>query len=213
MTYFDFNYVTNPPLDETVDEELQLNDNWEDLDIKLTGWNQKPSAIVGVVPIGTEALDPLHPGDEYRIAVWDGSNWIRSLNHIATWGAWSNLTLRAPAVARAGFTPRIRINEWTREVQLSGGVLFNAAADPWPTGSDVEITADAAIASTFTPTPGGRVCHQAATSQVTAASSFASALIIVSTKAAPARTAIDIRFQGDAGGGNFVQLDKLRWWY
>lgn len=213
MVYFNFNYVTDPPNDETVNEETQLNDNWEELDAKLQGWNQKPSNITGPIPVGTEALDPQHPGDEYRIAVWDGANWVRSLNHVTSWGAWANLSLRAPAVERAGFTPRIRINQWTRRIQLSGGVLFNAAADPWPTGSDVEITADAAIASSFAPAPGGLMFYQAATSQVTGASQIATALIRVSTEAAPARTSIKVRFQGDAGGGNFVMLDQLKWWY
>jgi hypothetical protein len=213
MTYFDFNFVTDPPADETVDEQTQLNENYEDLDLKLQGWNQKPCAIVGSPPVGTEGLDPQHPGDEYRIAVYDGTNWVRSLNHVSSWGAWSNLSLRAPAVERAGFTPRIRINEWTRQVQLSGGVLLNVAADPWPTGSDVEITADAAIANSFAPVPGGLSFFEAATSAVTAASSFAAALIRISTEAGPSRTSIKVRFQGDAGGGNFVMLDRLKWWY
>ena len=213
MVYFNFNYVTDPPNDETVNNETQLNDNWELLDTKLQGWNQKPSNIVAPIPVGTEALDPQHPGDEYRIAVYDGTDWVRSLNHVTSWAAWSNLGLRSPTVERSGFTPRIRANPWKREVMLSGGVLFNVAADPWPTGSDVEITSDTAIQSSLAPVPGNRVCYQAATSQVTGANTIATAIIIVSLKASPARVAIDIRFQGDAGGGNFVMLDGLKWWY
>lgn len=214
MTYFDFELVTDPPNDETVNEATQLNDNWSELDIKLQGWNQKPSNIVAPIPVGTEALDPQHPGDEYRIAVYNGTDWIRSLNHITTWDAWANLSLRAPAVERPGFTPRIRVNQWKRQVMLSGGVLFNAAADPWPTGSDVEITADAAIGTNRAPVPGGLSYYQAATSGIVAASGFASALIRVASEVGPpARTSIKIRFQGDSGGGNFVMLDGLKWWY
>lgn len=213
MVYFNFNYVTDPPNDETVDEVTQLNDNWSELDTKLQGWNQKPSNIVAPIPVGTEALDPEHPGDEYRIAVYNGTNWVRSLNHILTWEAWQDLDIRSPVVSRPGFPPRIRVNQWKREIMLSGGVLFNAAADPWPTGSDVEITSDTAIQSSLAPVPGGRICYQAATSQVTAANSFASAVIAVNIETTPARTSIKIRHQGDAGGGNFAMLDGLKWWY
>lgn len=213
MVYFNFNYVTDPPNDEFVNEETQLNDNWEELDTKLQGWNQKPSNIVAPIPVGTEALDPQHPGDEYRIAVYNGTDWVRSLNHVLSWEAWQNLSLRAPAVERTGFTPRIRVNQWKREIMLSGGVQFNAALDPWPTGSDVEITSDTAIQSSLAPAPGGRICYQAATAQVTGANTFASAVIAVNVEASPARVSIKVRYQGDAGGGNFVMLDGLKWWY
>lgn len=207
MVYFDFDF----PVDTDQVNFTQLNDNWTDLATKINYWNQSPSAIIAP-PVGTEAFDPQHVGSEDRIAVYDGTNWNLSLNHETSWNSWVDLTLRAPVVERPGWTPRIRINQWKREIQLSGGILYGAAAPAWPL-TDVEITLDTSISDTLAPAPGGLSFQQIASSQITAASGFASAVARVIKLVGPNKTSIFVRWQGDAGGGNFIMLDGLKWWY
>lgn len=67
------------------------------------------------------------------------------------------------------------------------------------------------LSSTFAPAPGGVTYYQAAASLVTAADSIATASIRV--EVVGATTNIYARYQGDAGGGNFIMLDGLEWWH
>ncbi len=212
--YFEFTKVTDPPDDELVDSETQLNANWEDVDLKITPFNQKPADFTGITfPKGTEAFDPEHVGSEHRIAVWNGTTWARSLNHTTAWSAWDTIGIRAPVVVRTGFPPVLRVNTVARRIVLMGGVLFDAAANPWPTNTNVEITSDTAIQPEFAPVNGGVSRMQGATGQIVTANGFASAIISAELKTAPDRVAIMVRYQGDAGGGNFVMLDGIEWWY
>lgn len=210
MAYFVFNKVTDPPNDETVDAITQLNDNWQDVNDKLIGFNQSPNDITGP-PIGIEAFAPVP--DQARIAAWDGAVWRLSINHSSIWGSWQAVTLRAPVVERTGFPVMARVDPIGRRVVFSGGVYFNAAQDAWPTGSDVEITDDTAIGVSLSPSTAGLSYYQAATSQVTTAGGFASANVRIQEVTGPDRVGLFVRFQGDAGGGNFVMLDGLTWWY
>lgn len=209
MAYFDFDYVTDPPNDETVDEVTQLNNNWQEVATKIDRWNRAQSNIIAPIPVGTEAMDP---GGSSRIALWDGTSWLLGLNHDSSWGNWATFGLRSPIVERSGWTPVARVNPWKRLVALSGGVQINATADAWNTGTDVEITTDTAFSSSLAPV-GGLAYFQTATAQITAANGFASAVIKVQSETTPARTSITARWQGDAGGGNFVMLDGIQWWY
>lgn len=178
----------------------------EELETKLAPFQNNPSTVVSP-PLGTEAFANGEP------AVWDGSVWNNNLSH-NTWTAWQNLAIRSPRVARSGFPPVCAINAWQRRIVCMGGYLFDAAAAAWPTGSDVEVTSDIAIGTQFAPVPGGLTYYQGATSQVTGVNQLATASIRVESIAGPpARVGIFIRFQGDAGGGNFVMLDGLEWWY
>jgi len=216
LAYFDFNYVTDPPNDETVDVETQLNNNWEEVDKKTTPFNQMPADFSGIgipIPIGTEAFDPEHPGSEHRIAAWNGTTWIRSLNHAAPWSGWQTMEIRSPVVIRTGFPVRARVDAIARRVVLSGGLYFNASQDPWPTGTTVEVTTDTAMGISLAPVNGGICCRQAAAGAITTTNGFASAVAIIETKTSPDRTALSIRYQGDAGGGNFVMLDGVSWWF
>jgi hypothetical protein len=215
LAYFDFNFVTNPPNDELVDEVTQLNENWEEVDRKISAFNSQPADFTGItVPIGTEAFDPEHPGESYRVAVWNGTTWIRSLNHISAWASWQNIGLRAPVIARAtGYEVKARVDVVARRIVLMGGVQLNATADPWSTSTTYEITSDTAIQHSFGPVSGVSY-QQAATGQITTAGGFASAAVRIEKVAGPpARTAIYVRYQGDAGGGNFIMLDGIEWWY
>jgi hypothetical protein len=214
LAYFDFDYVTDPPNDEQVNHVTQINNNWQEVANKINCFNQKPANFTGItVPIGTEALDPSGGGDPNRIAVWDGTGWRKGLNHGTAWGSWSSIALRSPTVERTGFTPKMKVNTFSRKVVLAGGVYFNVAQDPWPTNTTVEITTDTAISTSFTPAVSGISVHQGATGQITTASGFASAVVGIESLTSPTRLAIRVRYQGDAGGGNFVMLDGISWWY
>jgi len=215
LAYFNFNYVTDPPNDETVDYTTQLNANWQDVANKIEPFNHQPAEFGDIpVPIGTEAFDPEHLESGHRIAVWTGSQWARSLNHISAWTTWQPIEIRAPRAIRPFYEPEARIDAISRRVVLRGGVQYNAAADPWPTGTTLEITSDLAIQSALAPVNDGESYSQGATGQIVTANGFASAIIWIHLETIPTpRVAISVRYQGDAGGGNFVMLDGIEWWY
>lgn len=213
MSYFNFNYVTDPPNDELVNVETQLNDNWEEVDAKITPFNQKP-ANFGNIPLikGIEAFRP-ESGFEHRMSVWNGSAWYSALSH-SSWTQWQTVTIRSPVVIRTGFPVVARVSSTLNKVEVSGAVLFDVNSSAWPTTTTVEITSDTAIQGSFAPdNPGQQIFRQMATGVVTTANGFAGAVAIVERKSNPDRTAISIRYQGDPGGGNFVALDGLNWWF
>lgn len=211
MTYFNLNKVTDPPLDELVDEVTQINDNWQELDDKTKPMTVNPS-VFGAIPLvqGLEAFDPAGTG---RIALWTGAQWVRGIEHSFGTGAWTALAIRAPIVARTGFPPVAKVDTWSRKITLAGGVILNATADPFVTGTTYEITTDAAISPTLIPVNGGQSIQYGAVGAITAASGFGSAVVTIESKSSPSRTAISVRYQGDAGGGNFIMLDGITWWY
>ena len=214
MVYFNFNYVTNPPADEFVDVDTQLNNNWTEVDNKLKPFNQKPSDFTGItIPKGTVAFNPT-PGSETRMAVWNGSTWKNSVSQSGNWSSWADLGIRSPTVIRSGFTPRWRFHTGLKKVELVGGVQFDGAASAWPTGSTIEITSDSALNTTYLPANTAQASYrQGAVGQITTANGFASAVILIESKSSPSRTAVSVRYQGDAGGGNFIMLDGISWWY
>lgn len=212
MTYFNLNQVTNPPNDEFVNPITQINNNFQDINDKIKGFNVAPNTITGA-PLGTEAFYVGSPSsDATRIAVWNGSAWCRSLNHSSVWTGWQTVTLRAPVVIRAGYPVMANVDPVSRRIVFVGAVQADAAANAWPL-SDVEITSDTAIASSFAPTPGGNSYTQVATGQVTTGGFFAGAVIRAHVKTTPTRLALTVKYQGNAGGLNYVTLDGLTWWY
>jgi hypothetical protein len=214
MTYFNFNYVTDPPNDEFVNVTTDLNDNLDEIDTKIRAFNQMPSNFTGITkPVGLEAFDEsvLNPN---RVSVWDGTTWRGSVSHTSTWTVWQTIPIRSPVVIRTGFPVMARVNAWRREVVLSGGVQADGVASAWTTASNVEITTDAAIGTSFLPANTAQMAiRYGATGQITTASGFASAVVIIEKKTSPDRTAISVRYQGDAGGGNFIMLDGVSWYY
>jgi hypothetical protein len=214
MPYFNFTKVTNPPNDELVNVTTQINNNLDEIDTKVYPFNQKPSNFGAITKtVGTEAFNP-NSGFEERISVWDGSAWRASLNHASPWSAWSALSIRSPAVIRTGFPVMYRTNNYRRQIQLSGGVLFDAAANAWPTGTTVEITSDGALSASFAPDNTAQMAVQQGTAgPITTVNGFASAVVLIEKKTTPDRTSVSIRYQGDAGGGNYVMLDGISWYY
>ena len=184
----------------------------QDLEDKLVGFNQQPGAVVSP-PVGTVVFNPSGTFGTDRIAAWDGTTWRLNLNHVGTWSAWQNLDLRSPVVARSGFSPRVRVNAYQRRIVIYGGVVASAALGAWP-ATALEITTDTAIGPEFAPVPGGLSYYQGVGAGVTGANQVATANIKIEhiTVGTP-RVAISVLFQGDAGGGNFVMLDGLEWWY
>lgn len=214
--YFDFTYVTDPPNDEKVSAADQLNANWQELDEKLTAFNQVPADFTGIaVPIGTEAYDPdPSHGEPNRIAVWTGSIWARGISAASSWSAqpWQTVSIRSPLVSRTGFPVKAKINTVLRCIELAGGVYVNSAQDAWNTATTYEITTDDAIQADFAPVNGMHI-QQSSAGAITTANGFASAVVTVEPKTSPDRTSVSVRYQGDAGGGNFITLDNVRWWY
>lgn len=211
MVYFNFNKVTDPPADELVAPMTQVNANWQELDDKTKPFTTVPASFGAITVLqGMEAFETsLGP----RIAVWTGSVWSRSINPNTGVGAWTSFGIRSPIVLRTGFTPVAKFDTWARRVSLSGGVQLNAGADPFVVGTTYEITTDTAIAASFAPVNGGQSIQYGAVGAITSASGFGSAVVTIESKTSPDRTAISVRYQGDAGGGNFIMLDGISWWY
>lgn len=210
MSYFNFNYVTNPPADELVDPEVHLNENWEELDTKLHGFNSYPSNVI-TPTIGTESFYPVPGSDSGRIAAWTGTEWIRNLNHTAGFTAWQPIALRSPVVSRAGEpVPAAIIDTFARRVTCSGVVIYGAAAPSWPAGI-VEITSDIAIDNTVNPV-GGRALEIGCVGNNTGVG-ISAAVLYASVETTPPRVSIKAKFQGPPGGGNFISLDGFSWCY
>jgi hypothetical protein len=91
-------------------------------------------------------------------------------------------------------------------------VYVNSAQDAWNTATTYEITTDDASQTDFAPVNGMHI-QQSSAGAITTANGFASAVVTVEPKTGPNRTAVSVRYQGDAGGGNFITLDNIRWWY
>lgn len=210
--YFNFNYVTNPPSDELVDETTQLNNNWSEVDNKLDPYNKQPTTLVSP-PIGTEALYPsgVSGDDSYRMAVWNGTTWSRVVNYSTVWGAWTSLGIRSPRNEHPSYPCRYRVDEVNRRVVLQGAVRYDGSSGAWP-NSNVEITTDTALSLTYEPV-GAIAIKQQATSSVVSAGGFNSAVVYVQKLTGPDRLAVNARWQGNSGGGNYVVLDGFTWWY
>lgn len=206
MTYFNFTKITPPaPNDPTVNETTQINANWDHLDLKL-----QPYATGA-------ALTGLETGQEYidsngRFAVWDGAAARIPADIDAGWSSWTALPVVAPRVARTNFTPRWRSNSAYRMVELSGGVLFDSSASAWPMGNSFNVNVMAPGSPPISLAPIGGV-HKApcATALTSGAPIVAAGLAIITTDISFVQIAV--QYMGGPGGGNFVQLDQVWWWY
>jgi hypothetical protein len=210
MSYFNFNFVTDPPNDELVGPVTQLNDNWQDINDKTTGFNKLPNTLVNP-PVGTEAFYPGDPAsDNNRIAVFNGTDWFRNFNRATGVTDWLTVDLISPFVVRPGWPVVARINASQRYVELAGGVQISASATAWPITSDQEFTTLDAIDSSVAPV-GGSAFKICATGQVVVASQFAQATVYAIT--VDDHVALRARYQGNSGGGNFIMLDGFKWWF
>lgn len=206
MAYLNFTKIAPPaPNDPVVNEITQINNNWDHLEAKLAPYVVGGS--ISDIETGQETFDL-----NFRFAVWDGAAQVIPDDIDASWSAWTALPILAPRVARASFTPRWRSNSAYRMVELAGGVLFNAAADPWTMGSAFQINQLAAgsPASSFVPI-GGALKAPCATALTGGTSVVAGAAITVDSSGGFVR--INAQFMGGGGGGNFIELDQVWWWY
>lgn len=212
MTYFNFNYITDPPNDELVNEQTQLNDNWLEIDTKLDPFNKQPNTIISP-PIGTEALYPdgVDDDDSERIAVWNGTQWVRTANYSTVWTPWAPLAIRSPRNEHPSYPCMYRVDEVGKRVVLQGAVRYDGASGAWP-NSNVEITTDTALDLAYEPVDTIAIKQQAV-SATTAASGFNSAVLYVQKLTVPDRIAVNARWQGNSGGGNYIVLDGFTWWY
>lgn len=206
MAYINFTKIAPPtPNDPTVNEVTQINDNWDQLDLKL-----QPYMIGG-------SIVNLEEGQEYfngsfNFTVWDGTAGVVPDDIAQGWSAWTNLPMLAPRVIRSGFQPKWRSNPLYRMVELSGGILFDAGANPWTMGSSFQFNQLAAgsPASSFVPV-GGKHISQAATALTGGTSVASGAYITIDSSGGFVRMAA--QYMGGGGGGNFVMLDQVWWWY
>lgn len=208
MPFLNFTKITPPaPSDPTVNEVTQLNNNWDHLETKLA-----PYLVGGVlndVEVGQEWLD-----GSFRFIVWNGASQRVPDDIDAAWSAWTALPMFAPRVGRTGFTPRWRNNSLLRIVQLAGGVYWNVAQDPWTLGGYFTLNADSAGAIPAAMVPiGGTHTGPAATALTEGTSVVSGASITVDKPGGNTFIRVRGQYMGGPGGGNFIQLDQVWWWY
>lgn len=205
--YFDFNYIDDPPVDELVDEESLLNENWEKADIGLHLLQQEEVDPVDP-PVGLDVFRKLD-GDVHR-AVWIGGSYRFASSIPLGWGSWIELGLESPVVARPGWTPKARVNERIRQVQLTGGVRADSSSSAWPSSSVQLTDDDTAINDSFGPV-GGKSIQQSACGAIGTDGELATARITIEVVSSLVR--IYAQWYGESGGGNFICLDGIKWWY
>lgn len=206
--YWSFNKIAPPaPNDPLVNVTTQFNDNWDIAEAKLVQLTQNPMpSTLTDAEIGQEWI---YDG---RLAVWDGTNLVVPADIDTAWTSWEVLELASPVSARPLFTPRWRRNTLLKQVELSGCAIYNSAA-AWPAAFTV-ISADSAvlgIPAAYQPY-GGATFIPTATSIPSTANRAAGAHIQID---APGGVSCQIRarYTGSSGGGNFVALDTVRWYY
>lgn len=218
MSFFDFDYVSDPPNDELVDPTSQLNANWYEADNKLHQLQSIPSNLPNTVPIGTEAYYPSEPTDPVqssRIAAWTGTNWIRGINRTTSTSVWQSIELDPTYVPRTGFPIVGQVNVFERWVAIQGIVQIGSTGTAWP-NSTVEVTSLEAIDVSLNPVNGGSSYHQCTANPITTAGGFTAAVVWAeAVTGTNARVAIKVKYQGTQTGttNNYVVLDGLRWWY
>lgn len=127
IPFFDFNYITDPPNDELVNEQTQLNDNWQKIDDRL-GWMQGKNSIVppdANKPLGLEVFT------SDRHVCWSGTGFRAPTSIEQSWSAWTQITYTAPYQASAGFPVEYRTNSANRYVQMRGRIQNGATGTPF----------------------------------------------------------------------------------
>jgi len=205
-TFFNFTKIIPPtPNDPLVDEVAQLNANWDHLDLRLTPLMN--GGTLTLAEAGQEYLD-----SNSRFAVWDGAAARVPDDIDSAWSAWANIPMLAPRAIRPSFQPKWRSNSLIRKVELSGGIQFDSSANPWTQGSSFQFNALSAGSPANTLGPvGGKHINQCATGLTGGTSVTAGGYITIDTSGSFVRMAA--QYLGGGGGGNFVELDQVWWWY
>lgn len=209
MPFWSFNKIAPPaPDDPQVDVDTQLNDNWDLADEKLSLISQEP--VLNVLLDAEVGQEWIYNG---RLGVWDGAALVFPEDIEAAWTPWEILVLTAPTGPRTSFTPKWRRNTLVKQVELSGGVIYNSAA-AWPTSFTV-FSADTEVAGipiAYQPN-GGITYVAAATSIPSGVNRGAGANIAIDVPGVNPSCRLRARFMGGSGGGNFIALDGVRWYY
>lgn len=205
MVYLNFTKITPAaPNDPNVDEVSQLNANWDLLDTKLAPYVN--GGTITNVETGQEFIN------SGRYAVWDGAA-IRYPDDIdAAWSAWTNIPMNAPRAIRPSFQPKWRNNTLLRMVELAGGIQFDSAASAWTLGSSFQFNALSAGSPANTLGPVGGTFKATCAAALSAGTTVvAGGLITIDTSGSFVRMAA--QYLGGPGGGNFLMLDQVWWWY
>lgn len=205
MVYLNFTKIApDPPNDPTVDEATQLNANWALLDTKLQPY--VTGGTITSVEQGQEYID-----NNFRFAVYDGGGNVPD-DIDAAWSAWTAFPMASGRSVRTSFTPRWRNNSLLRMVECAGGMQYDAAANVFPMGSLVVMNGDVSGSPPLSMLPvGGKFVGQAATALTGGTSVTAGAYIVVDSGTSFVR--LSAQYLGGGGGGNFIQLDQVWWWY
>lgn len=209
MVYFNFNKIVPPkPNDPTVDEMAALNNNWDVLDAGIT-----PYINGGTISNIEQGQEFYGPGSTF--AVWDGAATRTADDITSAWSAWTNLPLNASRAIRSGFQPKWRNNSLLRMVELAGGFQADASATAFTPGNIYFVTADVAggIPQSMAPNGGGATYRQCATALTAGTAVVASGYIIIDKPGAETHVRLRSQYLGGSGGGNFIQLDQVWWWY
>ncbi|MFG2268098.1 hypothetical protein [Streptomyces sp. NPDC048720] len=206
--YFNFTKIApDPPNDPLVNVATQLNANWDELDAKL-----------GPYVNGT-TVTPTEAGQEYfdasnRYAVWDGAVKRVPDDIDAAWSAWNNMPIFSLRAPRSGFAFKWRNNSLLRMVELTGGIQVDASASAWTQGTNFTLNADTsgAIPASMAPI-GGLMVTQCATALTAGTILVASGRVTVDKPAGNTFVRVRGQYLGGPGGGNFMQLEGVWWWY
>lgn len=205
MTYFNFTKVAPPsPSDPLVNVTTHLNNNWDEIETKFSSLITMSGNIINA-EAGQEAVGSV----AQSFYVSNGAPFVmRSADDIQTsWSAWTAIPLNAAVVARASFTPRYRTNSVLRLAELSGGVQKDAPASAWP--------AALVVITNLLPlsiVPIGNLSFQQSAAAIPTTPANGSAGYHLIDTNGP-NTRIQVRYAGGPGGGNFIMLDGIKWWY
>lgn len=207
MPYFNFTKIVPPaPNDPFVDEAAQINANWDHLDAKL-----EPYMFGGTISDIEQGQEFFN--EDFEFCVYDGG--IVTPDDIPEgWSDWTNLPMQSGKFARSSFTPKWRNNPLYRMVELTGGVIFDVSAGPWTLGSSFLINADAEGSPPAEMRPIGNLHYSPCGASLTTGTSVVSAgFITVEQPVGSTYTRIGAQYLGGPGGGNFIMLDQVWWWY
>lgn len=205
MTYLNFTKITPAaPNDPFVNVVTHLNNNWDEIDTKLFA-----HTLMNITLVNPDQGQDFVTGLQ-KFRIWTGAAYREPDDIDSAWSAWTALPLSGNVAPRVGFTPRWRSNSLLRLVELAGGIQKDGAGSAWPAALVVATTGTSGIANTFLPI-GGVVYQQSAAALPTSSTNSAAGWHTIDVSGAWVR--IQTRYSGGPGGGNFVMLDGIKWWY
>lgn len=206
--YLNFTKIVPPsPNDPVVNLVSQITTNWDMLDTQLQPYIK--GGTISNLETGQEFFDA-----NFRFALWDGTTTRIPDTIDDAWSSWTNMPLATGRAPRpSGPILKWRNNSLLRMVELTGGLHYDTAQDPWPAGLQL-INADStgAIPSSMQPV-GGYHIAQCAAGLSSGTTVVAGGYIYVDKPAGNTFTRIRGQYMGGPGGGNFLELDQVWWWY